>query len=115
MSVVWSSRSAFYLATIGAAVGLGSIWRFPYLAGRYGGGTFIAVFMLTCAVIAVPLLVAELMIGRVARCSPPRAAGEGAARSGLSRRWNIIGWLGTLAAFLIFSYYTMIAGWVVAY
>jgi NSS family neurotransmitter:Na+ symporter len=114
-NAVLSSRAAFYLVTIGAAVGLGSIWRFPYLAGRYGGGLFVAAFLLACIAIAVPMLVAEFFIGQRSRSSPPQAAGEIAMRVGLSRRWNIIGALGTLSAFLVFTYYTMIAGWVVCY
>src|SRR5580658_154089 len=111
----WSSQLAAYLATIGAAVGLGSIWRFPYLAGTLGGGAFILVFMLACAFIATPLLVAEFMIGRFSGLAPSAAAGAMAVSTGGSRRWNIIGQLGTTAAFLICSYYTIVAGWVVAY
>ena len=110
-----SSGPAFYLVTIGAAVGLGSIWRFPYLAGRYGGGLFVIAFLAACLFIAVPLLVAEFYIGKMSRSSPPRAAGVLAVRAGLSRGWDMIGGLGTLSAFLVFSYYTMIAGWVVSY
>jgi len=112
---VWSSQLAAYLGTIGAAVGLGSIWRFPYLAGTLGGGTFIAVFVLACLFIATPLLTAEFMIGRHARLPPTSAPGALAVSIGASRRWNAIGQIGTLAVFLIGSYYTLIAGWVVAY
>lgn len=111
----WSSQFAVYLGTIGAAVGLGSIWRFPYLAGTLGGGTFIAVFVLACLIIATPLLVAEYLIGRYSGLAPSDAAGAMAVSIGRSRRWNIIGQLGTIAAFLISSYYTIVAGWVVAY
>ena len=111
----WSSQLAVYLGTIGAAVGLGSIWRFPYLAGTMGGGTFIAVFVIACLIIATPLLVAEYMIGRYSGLAPTQAAGAMASSIGASPRWNIIGQLGTIAAFLICSYYTIIAGWVVAY
>ena len=111
----WSSQLAVYLGTVGAAVGLGSIWRFPYLAGNYGGGTFIAVFVVAALFIATPLLVAEFMIGRYARVAPLAAAGAMARDIGASRRWNIIGQLGTAAAFIIGSYYTIIAGWVIAY
>jgi NSS family neurotransmitter:Na+ symporter len=111
----WSSQFAAYLGTIGAAVGLGSIWRFPYLAGTLGGGTFIVAFMLACLFIATPLLTAEFMIGRHARLPPTRSPGALAASIGASRRWNAIGDIGTLAVFLIGSYYTLIAGWVVAY
>ena len=111
----WSSQLAVYLGTIGAAVGLGSIWRFPYLAGTLGGGTFIGVFVIACLIIATPLLVAEYMIGRYSGLAPTEAAGAMASSIGGSTRWNIIGQLGTIAAFLICSYYTIIAGWVVAY
>ncbi len=111
----WSSQLAIYLGTVGAAVGLGSIWRFPYLAGTLGGGTFIGIFVLACLFIATPLLIAEYMIGRYAGVAPSEAAGVMAVGMGRSRRWNIIGQIGTLAAFLICSYYTIVAGWVVAY
>ncbi len=111
----WSSQLAIYLGTIGAAVGLGSIWRFPYLAGTLGGGSFIGVFVLACLIIATPLLVAEYLIGRYSGLAPIDAAGDMAISIGSSRRWNIIGQLATVAAFLISSYYTIVAGWVVAY
>jgi NSS family neurotransmitter:Na+ symporter len=111
----WSSGLAFYLATVGASVGLGSIWRFPYLVGSDGGSAFIFVFVLACLLIATPLLAAEFIIGRYARTSPPQAAGVLAAQSGLSSRWNLIGILGTVSAFMIVAYYAVIAGWVMAY
>ncbi len=112
---VWSSRFAFYLSAVGAAVGLGSIWRFPYLVGSNGGSAFIFVFVLACLLIATPLLVAEFAIGRHARRSPPEAAGVVAQDSGLTTRWNVIGVLGTLAVIIVMSYYTVLAGWVLAY
>jgi NSS family neurotransmitter:Na+ symporter len=111
----WSSGLAFYLAAIGASVGLGSIWRFPYLVGANGGSAFVLVFILACLAIATPLLIAEFILGRHSRRSPPEAAGAVAASFGGTRAWNVIGVLGTLAAFLIISYYTVIAGWVLAY
>ena len=111
----WSSSFAFYLGAVGGAVGLGSIWRFPYLAGTGGGSAFIFVFVLCCLLIATPLLTAEFMIGRRARTSPPQAAGIVALSSGLSQRWSWIGGMGTVATFMIMSYYTVIAGWVLAY
>lgn len=111
----WSSKLAFTLAAIGAAVGLGSIWRFPYLAGTSGGSAFVLVFVLAIALIATPLLAAEFLIGRRARTSPPAAAGLVARQSGLTGPWNAIGLLGTAAAFLILSYYAVIAGWVLGY
>lgn len=111
----WSSRPAFYLASIGAAVGLGSIWRLPYLVGSSGGSAFIVVFVLACLLIATPLLVAEFAIGRRAQRCPADAAGIVALQSGLARGWNAIGIIGTVAVFAVMSYYTVIAGWVLAY
>jgi NSS family neurotransmitter:Na+ symporter len=105
----------FYLGVVGAAVGLGSIWRFPFLAGTSGGSAFILVFVLAIGLIATPLLAAEFLIGRRGRLSPPAVAGEVASQSALSRRWNAIGILATVAAVLIFSYYAVIAGWVMSY
>jgi neurotransmitter:Na+ symporter, NSS family len=111
----WSSRVAAHLAVVGAAVGLGSIWRFPYLAGAYGGGAFVLVFIGACFFIATPLLIAEFALGRATGLSPPVAAGAFAAELHRPKYWNAIGVLGTLAAFLIDSYYTLIAGWVLYY
>jgi NSS family neurotransmitter:Na+ symporter len=111
----WSSKLGFYLAAPGAAVGLGSIWRFPYLTGTNGGSAFIFVFILACLAIATPLLVAEFLIGRRSRLNPAEAAGEVAVSFGRSRRWNAIGVLGSAAAFFVMSYYTVIAGWVLAF
>jgi len=111
----WSSGLAFSLSAVGAAVGLGSIWRFPYLAGAGGGFAFILVFVIACLVFGAPVLVAEIVIGRWSRHSPPQAAGDIAARFGFSRVWNVVGWTGSVAGFLVVSYYTMIAGWVLAY
>src|SRR5579862_1563521 len=111
----WSSKLAFYLAGIGAAVGLGSIWRFPYLAGSHGGSAFVFVFLIALLAIATPLLVAEYIIGRRSRLNPAQAAGAIAVSLGHSRAWNAIGLLGLWTAVLIMSYYTIVAGWVMAY
>src|SRR5262245_29267737 len=112
---LWSSRPAFYLASIGAAVGLGSIWRLPYQVGSSGGSAFVFVFAIACLLIATPLLAAEFLIGRHSRMSPPEAAGIIARESGLSTRWNAIGILGTIAVFAMMASYTVVAGWVLAY
>src|SRR5580693_8958715 len=72
---LWSSGPVFYLATVGAAVGLGSIWRLPYQVGSSGGSAFLFVFTIACLLIATPLLAAEFLIGRHSRLSPPAAAG----------------------------------------
>ncbi|HEX7011532.1 MAG TPA: sodium-dependent transporter [Steroidobacteraceae bacterium] len=110
----WSSRIAFYFVSIGAAVGLGTVWRFPYLAGQYGGG-FILIFILVCVMITTPILAAEFVLGRRGRGSPPAASHAVATSAGLSPAWSTIGWLGTMAMFLIMTYYSVIGGWVLAY
>src|SRR5579862_2499796 len=112
---LWSSGPVFYLATVGAAVGLGSIWRLPYQVGSSGGSAFLFVFAIACLLVATPLLAAEFLIGRHSRRSPPEAAGVVAVESGLSTRWNVIGVLGTIAVFALMSTYTVVAGWVLAY
>lgn len=114
-AVRWSSRLACHLGAAGAAVGLGSIWRFPYLAGSGGGAAFIVVFVIACLLIALPLLAAELALGRHSRRAAPSAAGAVAAEAGLSTRWNVIGVLGTVGAVVVASYYLVLAGWVMAY
>ncbi len=111
----WSSNFAFYLSVAGAAVGLGTLWRFPFLAGQHGGGLFVVVFIAASVVIAVPLLTAEFLIGRRGGPNVPLAAGRVAAASGRSPRWAAIGILGTLAIFLIMTYYSVIGGWVLSY
>ena len=111
----WSSGVGFLLSAVGAAVGLGSIWRFPYLAGAGGGFAFIAVFVLACVAFGAPVLVAEIVLGRWSRRSPQWAASTIGSRYGFSALWNVVGWTGSIAGFLVISYYTMIAGWVLAY
>ncbi len=111
----WSSNFAFYLSVAGAAVGLGTLWRFPFLAGQHGGGLFVLVFIVACLVIAVPLLIAEYLIGRRGGPNVPLAAGRVAVASGRSSRWSVIGVLGTIAIFLIMTYYSVIGGWVFSY
>jgi NSS family neurotransmitter:Na+ symporter len=115
MSSNWSSRLAFLLAAIGAAVGLGNMWKFPYVTGVSGGGAFVLVYLVAAAVVAIPVLVAELLIGRRGHRSPPFSMRVLAAEVGATSRWSVVGWLGVIAGYLILSYYSVIAGWVIAY
>lgn len=108
---LWASRAIFIFAAAGSAIGLGSIWKFPYVTGMHGGGAFVLVYLLCVLALGVPLMMAEIMMGRRGRAAPVNAMRKLAQESGASRRWVGIGWLGTLAAFLILSFYTMIAGW----
>ena len=111
----WSSGTTFILAAVGAAVGLGNIWKFPYVVGVSGGGAFVLVYILCVVLIAVPILIGEILIGRLGGKSPPVAMAEVAADSGRSRAWSIVGWMGVITGYLIATFYTVIAGWTLAY
>mgnify|MGYP001815025404 CR=1 FL=1 len=111
----WSSRFTFLMAAVGAAVGLGNIWKFPYVTGQNGGSAFVLVYLLAVAFVALPILIAEIAIGRWGRQSPPNAMVNVAHSQGRSGAWSVIGWFGMLAAYLIATYYSVIAGWSVVY
>ena len=111
----WSSNWAFILAATGAAVGLGNIWKFPYITGENGGGAFVLVYLLCIAVIGVPIMMAEIMLGRRGRQNPVAAIQSIAAEENKSGLWRFLGWSGVLAGFLILSYYSVIAGQALAY
>ena len=98
----WSGQLAFVLAAAASAIGLGNLWRFPYLAAQYGGGTFILVYLLLAVTLGFTLMVTEIAIGRRTKQSPLTAY------SRLSRRWGFIGVLGTLVPLLITPYYCVI-------
>jgi len=111
----WSSRWAFVLAATGSAVGLGNIWKFPYITGENGGGAFVLVYLACIAVIGIPVMMSEIMLGRRGRQSPINTMYDLAVESGHNPNWKWLGWLGVLAGFLILSYYSVIAGWALAY
>ncbi len=111
----WSSRWIFILAATGSAVGLGNIWKFPYIAGENGGGAFVLVYLLCIAVIGIPIMMAEVLLGRRGRQSPINTMKTLAKEEGRSKAWALLGWSGVVAGFLILSYYSVIAGWGLAY
>ncbi|WP_260554333.1 sodium-dependent transporter [Coxiella burnetii] len=111
----WSSKLAFILAATGAAVGLGNIWRFPYMAGMYGGSAFLLIYLIFVLIIGLPIMIAEILIGRRSRKNPVDALITLAQESNHSRKWGLLGWLGALALLLILSFYSVVAGWNVAY
>jgi len=111
----WSSRWAFILAATGSAVGLGNIWRFPYLTGENGGGAFVLVYLACVLLVGIPIMMAEILLGRRGRQSPINTMETLAEEEGLSRHWHLLGWMGVLAGFIILSYYSVIAGWTLSY
>jgi len=111
----WSNRWIFILAATGSAVGLGNIWKFPYITGENGGGAFVLVYLLCIAAIGLPIMMAEVLLGRRGRQSPINTMKELASEEGRSPAWSLLGWSGVLAGFLILSYYSVIAGWALAY
>lgn len=100
------------LAAAGSAIGLGNIWKFPYITGENGGGAFVLVYLLCVFLVGLPVMVAEILIGRTTQSSPVRAirklAGEGSG-------WVSMGWLGVASGFIILSYYSIVAGWSLHY
>ncbi|MBN8238815.1 sodium-dependent transporter [Marinobacter hydrocarbonoclasticus] len=112
---LWSSRLAFILAATGSAVGLGNIWKFPYVTGENGGGAFVLVYLLCIAIIGIPIMMAEVMIGRRGGHSPVNSIKAIAQRDGLNPAWKLVGAVGILAGFLILSFYSVIGGWAISY
>lgn len=112
----WSSRAAFLLAAVGSAVGLGNIWLFPYQAGANGGGAFVLIYLAALFLLALPVLLAELMIGRRGASAPPAGIAKVAEESGHSRNWGWMGiLLGSVGALLALGFYCVVGGWTLAY
>lgn len=111
----WSSKFGFLMAAVGSAVGLGSIWKFPYMTGESGGSAFVVVFIMCITLIGFPVLLMEWLIGRRGKQNPVGSFIKVADQNGLSHRWGILGVIATLAAFLILSFYSVIGGWSLKY
>ncbi|MDP6987237.1 MAG: sodium-dependent transporter [Phycisphaerales bacterium] len=108
----WRSRTGFILAAAGSAVGLGNIWKFPYITGENGGGLFVLIYLVCIALVGLPILIAEIMIGRAAQAQPVEAFKR---LQGGPTGWSAVGWLGVVAGFLILSFYVVVAGWAMDY
>lgn len=108
----WSGKAAFVMAAVGSAVGLGNLLRFPYVAGDTGGGAFVLLYILCILLIGMPVLMAELFIGRRGGGSAIAAMARLAKAEGKSSAWALVGWVGAIASFLIVTYYGVLAGWV---
>ena len=107
----WGSKTGFILAAAGSAIGLGNIWKFPYIAGENGGASFVIVYLICIAIIGLPVLIAEILIGRTTQRDP-----VGAFRKlSNSKFWASVGGMGIVGGFLILSFYAVIAGWALGY
>jgi NSS family neurotransmitter:Na+ symporter len=111
----WSSRATFLFATIGCAVGLGNLWRFPYIAGENGGGAFVLVYLGFVLMAGIPLIMAELAMARRGRSNPVATTAAISHQESGHRRWQLIGWLSILAPLLGLSFYGVVAGWSLEY
>ena len=111
----WSSRWTFILAATGSAVGLGNIWKFPYMAGDNGGGAFVLVYLACICIIGLPIMLGEILIGRRGRSSPANSMKSLAAEANTSSAWTLLGATGALAGLLILSFYSVAAGWAMSY
>lgn len=111
----WSSRFAFVMTALGVSVGLGNIWRFPYMAGENGGGAFILIYLACVLGIGLPLLIAELTIGRRGRQSPIGSTRKIAVEAGRSARWGAVGGTAIVAVFIILGFYVVVTGWTFDY
>ena len=111
----WASRWTFILATAGSAIGLGNIWKFPYMTGVNGGSAFVLVFLGCILLIGIPLMMCEIMLGRRAQKNPADGMQWLAEKAGASPQWKWVGLAGVIAGVLILAFYSVIGGWVLRY
>ncbi len=111
----WNSNFGFVMACVGAAVGLGNIWKFPYMTGTQGGGAFVLIYLVTVFAIAIPIAAAELMIGRKGQSDASTSVRNIAEENNRSAAFGAIGGIGVLGSFVLLTFYAVIAGWVSAY
>lgn len=107
----WGSKLGFILASAGSAIGLGAVWKFPYMTAANGGGGFLLVFLISTLLIGFPLLLAEFALGRSAGVSAIKTFGK----LGNNPKYNFIGWIGAFALFILLSFYSVIGGWILVY
>jgi neurotransmitter:Na+ symporter, NSS family len=111
----WRSRWSFVAAATGAAVGLGNLWKFAYLAGENGGAVFVFAYLACALFVAFPVMVAEVVLGSRGRSNPITTMKDVSLEAGVSSGWQCIGWMGCITGLVILSYYSVIAGWSIAY
>jgi NSS family neurotransmitter:Na+ symporter len=112
---IWSSPWIFIFAASGSAVGLGNIWKFPYVLGENGGGAFLVVYCLCLLLVGLPVLIAEVALGRTVRSNPIDTVNDLSERRIVHPAWVLVPWLAGITGFLILTFYSVIAGWSIAY
>ena len=113
--VHWSSRWTFVMAAAGSAVGLGNIWKFPYIVGENGGGAFVLVYLACILLVAIPVMIAEVLVGRASRTDPIDAVLTLAKEANTTKYWVIIGIAGSFTGLMIAMFYSIVAGWALDY
>jgi NSS family neurotransmitter:Na+ symporter len=111
----WTGRLGFVLAASGSAIGLGNLWKFPYITYENNGGAFVLVYLAAIAVVGVPIMVAEILLGRRSQKNPVGAFRVLAEGKPGGRWWQAVGFLGVMTGFVILSYYSVVAGWTIRY
>ncbi|MDG1437962.1 MAG: sodium-dependent transporter, partial [Emcibacteraceae bacterium] len=111
----WSSQLTYIFAAVGSAVGVANIWRFSYVVGENGGGAFVFIYLAAVLLLASPILIAELIVGRRGNASPPVAIYNVAKEAGASSRWRFMGFVGVIVSIVVFSIYSIVGGWTLAY
>ncbi|RIN30244.1 sodium-dependent transporter, partial [Staphylococcus succinus] len=107
----WKSSTGFILASAGSAIGLGAMWKFPYMAGIYGGGAFLLMFLVFTIFVGLPLLMMEFTVGKMGKTYTTKIY-----EKLTKKKWlNIIGWNGNLAVFVLFGFYSVIGGWIIIF
>ena len=107
----WKTSTGFILASAGSAIGLGAMWKFPYMAGIYGGGAFLLMFLIFTIFVGLPLLIMEFTVGKMGRTYTTQIYSKLTGKKWL----NVIGWNGNLAVFILFGFYSVIGGWIIIY
>ncbi|MEE8410156.1 MAG: sodium-dependent transporter, partial [Myxococcota bacterium] len=111
----WTGSTAFVLVAAGSAIGLGNIWKFPFITGMNGGGAFVLVYLLCIAIIGLPILAAEMLIGRKGGRGPVTTFATLASKERGGKAWSVFGWMAVITAFILLSYYSVVGGWTIAY